>query len=307
MVNQTIQMKILLLGKNGQVGWELQRALAPLGNVIAVDRTQADMAKPESIRALLTSVSPDVIVNAAAYTAVDKAEEDIALTTTINADSVKVLAEEALRLNAWLIHYSTDYVYDGKKKQPYVETDTVNPLSVYGQSKLKGEQYIQATGCKHLIYRTSWVFSAHGNNFVKSMLRLAKEKESLNIVADQFGAPTSAELIADVTALCLNQIKIKGNEFSTDKNGIYHLVSGGEATWHSFAQYIIGQALDMGEKLKTLPNAVLPISTAEYPVPATRPKNSRLNTDKLQYTFSLHLPEWKMYVDRMLNEILNRR
>ena len=297
-------MKILLLGKNGQVGWELRRSLAPLGTVISVDRTQADMAKPESLRALVASISPDCIVNAAAYTAVDKAENDIESATIINADSVKVLAEEALKINAWLIHYSTDYVFDGNKKEPYIESDPVNPLSVYGQSKLQGEQYIHYSGCKHLIFRTSWVFSAHGSNFVKSMLQLAKERESLNIVADQFGAPTSAELIADITSLCINQIVSKGEEFSKEKSGIYHLVSSGEATWHSFAQYIIGQALDMGENLKTLPNAVLPISTVEYPVPATRPKNSRLSTVKLQDTFSLHLPQWETYVDRMLNEII---
>ena len=297
-------MKILLLGKNGQVGWELRRSLAPLGTVISVDRTQADMAKPESLRALVASISPDCIVNAAAYTAVDKAENDIESATIINADSVKVLAEEALKINAWLIHYSTDYVFDGNKKEPYIESDPVNPLSVYGQSKLQGEQYIHYSGCKHLIFRTSWVFSAHGSNFVKSMLQLAKERESLNIVADQFGAPTSAELIADITSLCINQIVSKGEAFSKDKSGIYHLVSSGEATWHSFAQYIIGQALDMGENLKTLPNAVLPISTVEYPVPATRPKNSRLSTVKLQDTFSLHLPQWETYVDRMLNEII---
>jgi len=297
-------MKILLLGKNGQVGWELQRALAPLGTVIAVDRTQADMAKPESLRALVASISPDCIVNAAAYTAVDNAEEDIAIATIVNAGSVRVLAEEALRLNAWLIHYSTDYVFDGNKKGPYVESDSVNPLSVYGQSKLEGEQYIHASGCKHLIFRTSWVFSAHGSNFVKSMLRLAKERESLNIVADQFGAPTSAELIADVTSLCINQIVSKGSAFSKDKSGIYHLVSSGEATWHSFAQYIIGEAIDMGANLKTTPNTILPISTSEYPVPATRPQNSRLSTDKLQHTFALHLPQWQTYVDRMLKEII---
>lgn len=297
-------MKILLLGKNGQVGWELQRALAPLGTVIAADRTQADLAKPEPLRAFVASIAPDCIVNAAAYTAVDKAESDIELTTTINAESVKVLAEEALKLNAWLIHYSTDYVFDGIKKTPYLENDTVNPLSVYGQSKLKGEQYIQESGCQHLIFRTSWVFSAHGSNFVKSMLRLAKQRESLNIVADQFGAPTSAELIADVTALCLNQIITKGQNFSNVKKGIYHLVSDGEASWHTFAQYIISQALDMDAELKTTPSNIFPISTAEYPVPAARPKNSRLNTNKLQQAFSLHLPQWQSYVDRMLNEMI---
>jgi dTDP-4-dehydrorhamnose reductase len=297
-------MKFLLLGKNGQVGWELQRALAPLGTVIAADRTQADLANPESLRAFVASIAPDCIVNAAAYTGVDQAESDIELANTINAESVKVLGEETLRLNAWLIHYSTDYVFDGNKKTPYLESDAVNPLSVYGQSKLQGEQYIQASGCKYLIFRTSWVFSAHGSNFVKSMLRLAKQRESLNIVADQFGAPTSAELIADVTALCFNQIMIKNEGFSKDKKGIYHLVSGGEASWHTFAQFIISQALDMGADLKTMPSNIFPISTAEYPVPATRPKNSRLSTDKLQQTFSLHLPQWQSYVDRMLTEII---
>jgi dTDP-4-dehydrorhamnose reductase len=296
-------MKILLLGKNGQVGWELQRVLAPLGTVIAADRTQADLAKPELLRAFVAAIAPDCIVNAAAYTAVDKAESDIELANTINAVAVKVLAEEALRLNAWLIHYSTDYVFDGTKQTPYLESDTVNPLSVYGQSKLKGEQHIQASGCKHLIFRTSWVFSAHGSNFVKSMLRLAKQKESLNIVADQFGAPTSAELVADVTALCLNQIMTNNEGFSQDKKGIYHLVSAGDASWHSFAQYIISQAQYLGASLKTMPSNIFPISSAEYTVPATRPTNSRLNTDKLQQAFSLNLPQWQPYIDRMLTEI----
>jgi dTDP-4-dehydrorhamnose reductase len=297
-------MKILLLGKNGQVGWELQRALAPLGELITADRTHADLSKPELLRVFVASIAPDVIVNAAAYTAVDQAEKDVELATTINADSVNVLAEEALRLNAWLIHYSTDYVFDGQKVASYVEDDLACPLSVYGKSKLEGEQYIQTSGCKYLVFRTSWVFSARGNNFVKSMLRLAKERESLNIVADQFGAPTSADLIADVTALCLNQIMIKEDVYSENKSGIYHLVSGGEASWHSFAKYVITRALNIGESLKTLPDAIFPISTSEYPVAATRPKNSRLNTDKLQQTFSLYLPQWTTYVDRTLNELL---
>jgi dTDP-4-dehydrorhamnose reductase len=297
-------MKILLIGKNGQVGWELQRSLAPLGELIALDRSQADLSQPESLRKILADIKPDWIVNAAAYTAVDKAESDEGAANTINAEAVKVLAEEASKLDAWLIHYSTDYVYDGRKSTPYIENDEVNPLSVYGASKLSGEKAIQKSNCNYLIFRTSWVFAAKGNNFAKSMLRLAADRDELNIVADQFGAPTSAELIADVSALCIQQINANKQNFSLNGTGIYHLVASGEASWHSFAQYVIDKAVQSGVSLKATSQQVKPISTDEYPLPAQRPRNSRLCTNKITEVFSINLPHWSTYVDRMLEEII---
>lgn len=297
-------MNILLLGKNGQVGWELQRALAPLGDLIAVDRAQADLAEPEKLRAFVANCSPDIIVNAAAYTAVDKAETEIELAYTVNAESVGVLAEEAKRLNAWLIHYSTDYVYDGTKQTEYLETDNVNPLSVYGKSKLAGEDNIRQKGCKYLNFRTSWVFAAKGNNFAKSMLRLAYERTELKIVADQFGAPTSAELIADVTVLCIQQLTINDEQFGNERVGTYHLVANGETTWHSYAQHVINKANKLGGKLTVLAENILPINTEDYPLPAPRPKNSKLNTYKLEQAFLINLPVWSVYVDRMLEELI---
>ena len=297
-------MKTLLLGKNGQVGWELQRALAPLGELLALDRSQADLSEPESLRAVITDFKPNWIVNAAAYTAVDKAEDEKDLAYTVNADSVGVLAEEALKLNAWLIHYSTDYVYDGDKQGEYVEADDVNPLSVYGKSKLAGENRIREVGCKYLIFRTSWVFAAKGNNFAKSMMNLAKDRNELKIVADQFGAPTSAELIADVTSFCIQRLIGMNEQLSNDRVGTYHLVSDGKATWHSYAQYVISKATSLGERYSVSTQSILPITTDEYPLPAVRPKNSKLSTDKLKESFGISLPHWSMYVDRMLEEII---
>jgi dTDP-4-dehydrorhamnose reductase len=297
-------MKILLLGKNGQVGWELQRALIPLGELIAVDRTQADLAEPEKLRALIADIKPDWIINAAAYTAVDKAEKQSELAHTINAQAVGVLAEEALRQNAWLVHYSTDYVYDGCKVGAYLETDEVSPLSVYGQSKLAGEQLIRDSGCKHIIYRTSWVFAARGSNFAKSMLKLATEHEQLNVIADQFGAPTAAELIADITSLCVNQLSHGDATFCQQRVGTYHLVASGEATWHSYAKHVINKAAVLGKNMLTTTDKVLPIPTSQYPLPAKRPKNSILSTAKLTDSFKLNLPHWSSHVDRMLEEII---
>ncbi|WP_042150695.1 MULTISPECIES: dTDP-4-dehydrorhamnose reductase [unclassified Pseudoalteromonas] len=297
-------MKILLLGKNGQVGWELQRALAPLGELIAVDRTQVDLAEPEQLRAFVANCAPDIIVNAAAYTAVDKAETEIELAYKINAESVAVLAEEVKKLNAWLIHYSTDYVYDGTKITDYLETDSVNPLSVYGQSKLAGENAIRQSGCKYLNFRTSWVFATKGNNFIKSMLRLASERTELKIVADQVGAPTSAELIADVTTLCIHQLTSNTEQFANERIGTYHLVANGEATWHTYAQHVINKASELGQRLSTPSENILPINTDDYPLPAARPKNSKLNTNKLEQAFSINLPVWPVYVDRMLEELI---
>ncbi len=293
--------KILLLGKNGQVGWELQRALSPLGELIACDRSQANLDDPESLRALVQRHAPQFIVNAAAYTAVDKAESDVDSAYRVNAESLRVLAEEARRLGAWLIHYSTDYVFDGSKGSAYLEDDPTAPLNVYGKSKRDGEEAIAASGCHHLILRTSWVFARRGNNFAKTMLRLAAERERLSVVADQIGAPTSAELIADVTALAIYRLQ-SDSTLAARASGIYHLVAGGETSWHGYAQYVIGEATTYGYPLKVQAADVEPIPSSAYPVPALRPKNSRLSTQKLQALLGITLPDWQYHVQRLVTE-----
>jgi dTDP-4-dehydrorhamnose reductase len=298
-------MKILLLGKNGQVGWELQRSLAPLGEVLALDSKSTDCCGDlndlEGIAATVRAYAPDVIVNAAAYTAVDKAESEPAQAQRVNAEAVAVLAHEAQQLGAWLVHYSTDYVFDGSGTQPWQEIDAVAPLSVYGASKLAGEQAIQASGCKHLIFRTSWVYAARGNNFAKTMLRLASERDSLSVIADQFGAPTSAELLADVTAHAVRSAMAK-----PELAGLYHLAAGGETTWHSYACFVLERAAAAGIALNVAPQQVAAIATSAYPTAAQRPLNSRLNTDKLQQAFALQLPDWQAGVARMLSETLEK-
>lgn len=296
-------MKILLLGKNGQVGWELQRSLAPLGELISVDRKQANLAKPEELRNFIANLSPDIIVNAAAYTAVDNAETDKELAFKVNAEAVGVIATEAKRLNAWFINYSTDYVYDGLKTGFYTEGDNVNPRSVYGKSKLSGEDLIRASGCKYLNFRTSWVFAAKGSNFAKSMLRLASERAELSIVADQIGAPTSAELIADVTMLCIQQLITNNLAFGLERIGTYHLVSSGVTSWYLYAQYVINKGIELGFDLKLTADKIKPIRTEEYPLPACRPSNSRLSTEKIEKAFNIRLPNWSVYIDRMLVEM----
>ncbi|HEX2530954.1 MAG TPA: dTDP-4-dehydrorhamnose reductase [Burkholderiaceae bacterium] len=297
-------MKILLLGKDGQVGWELQRSLAPLGPLVALGRAQADFEDIARLRLLVREKQPDVIINAAAYTAVDKAESELAKAYCVNADAVRVLAEEAQRLNAWLVHYSTDYVFDGKKSAPYNEDDPTYPLSVYGASKLAGEQQLRQCHAKHLIFRTSWVYAARGANFAKTMLRLAQEKTELKVIDDQHGAPTSAELIADVTALALYRIAQTTGDDADAFAGTYHLAAGGHTTWHGYAQYVLELAQARGIVLKVGPQAVQPIPTEAYPLPAARPKNSRLNTTKLTKTFNLHLPEWRYHVQRLMDELI---
>jgi len=296
-------MKILLLGKNGQVGWELQRALAPLGELIALDRHSTshcgDLANLDGLRATLAAVRPDVIVNAAAYTAVDKAESDQACAQLINADATRIMAEAAAATGAWLVHYSTDYVFDGSGETPWTETSPVSPVNFYGASKLAGEQAITASGCKHLIFRTSWVYGARGNNFAKTMLRLAKDRETLNVIADQVGAPTGADLLADLVAHAI--IKAQADD---SLSGIYHLAPAGEVSWHGYAQFVIEFAKEQGEALAV--NAVLPIPTTDYPTPAARPLNSRMDTRKLRDAFSLHLPDWQGGVSRMLMEVLQK-
>jgi dTDP-4-dehydrorhamnose reductase len=295
-------MKILLFGKNGQVGWELQRALAPLGEVIAVDRHSAlcgDLGNLAGIAETIASVKPDVIVNAAAHTAVDKAESEPELAHTINTLASEVMAQAALRCGAWLIHYSTDYVFDGGGDQPWHEDDATGPLGVYGATKLEGEQRIQASGCQYVILRTSWVYAAKGNNFAKTMLRLAQERDSLSVINDQTGAPTGAELIADVTAHIIRTALGK-----PEVAGVYHLVAGGETTWFGFAKLVLETASLAGKVLKVQPDDVQAIPTSAYPTPAKRPHNSRLSTEKLQTTFNLTLPSWQSGVVRMLNEYL---
>lgn len=305
-------MKILLLGKNGQVGWELQRALAPLGEVVALDRHGApglcgDLSDLHALRATVDTVAPDVIVNAAAYTAVDKAEGDIGSATRINAAAPSVLAQAAAERGAVLVHYSTDYVFDGSGTRPWQEDDVTGPLSVYGRSKLDGENAIRASACAHLILRTSWVYAARGGNFARTMLRLAAERDALNVIDDQVGAPTGADLLADVTAHAIRVVQGAPAGARRDELlGLYHLVASGHTSWHAYARFVIEWARAAGQPIRVAPEAVRPIPTAEYPTPAQRPLNSRLATDKLQQAFGLQLPDWQQGVSRMLTEILGR-
>ncbi|MDI1307878.1 MAG: dTDP-4-dehydrorhamnose reductase [Methylotenera sp.] len=298
-------MKILLLGKNGQVGWELQRSLAPLGEVIALDARSLDFCGDfiniDGLAETIRAIAPDVIVNAAAHTAVDKAESEPELARTINALAPTVLANEAKRIGAWLVHYSTDYVFDGSGEVARLETDATAPLSVYGQTKLEGENAIVASGCKHLIFRTSWVYAARGGNFAKTMLKLAKERDVLKVINDQIGAPTGADLIADVTAHAIRKALI-----NPDVSGIYHLVASGETSWHGYASFVIEQARQAGVEIKVAADAIQVVPTSAFPTPAQRPLNSRLNTKKLQNSFDLVLPSWQSGVTRLLAEILDK-
>lgn len=296
-------MKILLFGKTGQVGWELQRSLAPLGELIALDIDSqifcGDLTNLDGIAQTIKAVAPDVIVNAAAHTAVDKAESEPDLVRTINALAPAVMAQQANQLGARLVHYSTDYVFNGSGNQPWLEADPTAPLSVYGQTKLDAEAAIIASGCQHLIFRTSWVYAARGGNFAKTMLKLAKERDALNVINDQIGAPTGADLLADVTAHAIRELMQ-----NADVSGLYHLVAGGETSWHGYAQFVIDFARQSGVELKVLHEAIEAVPTSAFPTPAKRPLNSRLSTEKLQKTFNLRLPDWKMGVKRMLTEIL---
>lgn len=299
-------MKILLLGKNGQVGWELQRSLAPLGELVALGTDSqdlcGDLTNLEGIAQTVRAVAPDIIVNAAAYTAVDKAESEPELARTINALAPGVLAQEAKRSGAWLIHYSTDYVFDGSGDTPWLEIDPTGPLSVYGKTKLEGEEAIRAAGCQHLIFRTSWVYAARGGNFAKTMLRLAQERDSLSVINDQTGAPTGADLLADVTAHAIRAALQR-----PDVSGLYHLVARGETTWHGYASFIIDFARQFGIEIKVVPEAIQPVPTSAFPTAAKRPLNSRMNARKLQNTFGLDLPHWQTGVARMLTEFLEKQ
>jgi dTDP-4-dehydrorhamnose reductase len=297
-------MKILLLGKNGQVGWELQRALAPLGEVVALDfdstgPLKADFSQPESLAATVRAVAPQIIVNAAAHTAVDKAESEPEFARTLNASSPGVLAREAASLGAWLLHYSTDYVFDGSGSTPWVEDAPTGPLSVYGRTKLEGEQAIRASGCRHLILRTSWVYAARGGNFAKTMLKLAKERDRLTVIDDQVGAPTGADLLADLSAHMLRTAQQR-----PEVAGAYHAVAQGATSWHGYARHVIEYARAAGQPIKVAPDAIAPVPTSAFPTPAKRPANSRMNTQKLQQTFGLALPPWQAGVERMLTEVM---
>lgn len=293
-------MKILLLGKNGQVGWELQRALAPLGELISLDRHSlnycGDLTNPDGIAITIRDLQPNVIVNAAAYTAVDKAESDRENATLINAVSVEAIARASREVNALLVHYSTDYVFDGSGERPWREEDTPSPLNAYGETKRLGEEAIITHAAKYLIFRTSWVYAAKGNNFAKTMIRLAEERETLSVIDDQFGAPTGAELIADCTVHA-----IKATLENPEKSGIYHLIASGVTTWHAYAEFIINHVRNKGLPLTV--SSVNKVETAAFPTPAKRPHNSRLNTEKVRVAFGITLPEWQQGVIRMLDEL----
>ncbi|RZI72587.1 MAG: dTDP-4-dehydrorhamnose reductase [Pseudomonas sp.] len=296
-------MKLLLLGKGGQVGWELQRSLAPLGEVVALDHDSqeyaADFSEPDALAETVLRVRPDVIVNAAAHTAVDKAESEPEFARKLNATAPGVVARAADRIGALLVHYSTDYVFDGSGSAPWTEEAATGPLSVYGLTKLEGEQLVAQHCARHLILRTSWVYAARGGNFAKTMLRLAKERERLTVIDDQFGAPTGAELLADVTAHAIGDILR-----DPSKAGLYHAVAGGETSWHGYARFVLEQARAAGVELKAGPDAVDAVPTSAFPTPARRPQNSRLDTRRLQSTFGLVLPDWRLGVARMLQETL---
>jgi dTDP-4-dehydrorhamnose reductase len=298
-------MKILLFGKNGQVGWELQRSLAPLGELIALDRNSTDYCGDfeniDGIVEAVRTVVPDVIVNAVAYTAVDKAESDRERAELVNTRAVAALAKAAKQLNAWLVHYSTDYVFDGSGHQPWLETDAPAPLNVYGMTKLAGEQAIIAADCQHLIFRTSWVYAARGANFAKTMLRLASERDRLTVINDQIGVPTGAELLADVTAHAIRRVQQQ-----PELAGLYHLVASGETSWYHYARFVLDFARQAGVDIKVADAGIEAIPTSAFPLPAQRPLNSRLNTNKLCASFNLTLPHWQQGVARMLTEILGK-
>ncbi|MES2339671.1 MAG: dTDP-4-dehydrorhamnose reductase [Pseudomonadota bacterium] len=288
-------MKLLLLGPNGQVGWELRRALSPLGEVIALGRDDGgDLTQPDVVAARIADLRPDWVVNAAAHTAVDRAESEPALAMLVNAEAPGRIAEAARSVGAGLVHYGTDYVFDGSGSRAWREDDATGPLGVYGRSKLAGEAAIAASGVRYLNFRTSWVYAARGGNFAKTMLRLARERDALNVVADQIGAPTGAELIADVTAHAIRR----------EGDGTYHLAAAGETSWHDYARFVIDFARERGEAIRVAPDAVRGIPAADYPTPVARPYNSRLDTTKLRADFDLTLPDWRLGVERMLAETL---
>ena len=293
-------MKILVTGKNGQVGHELMRSLKPLGDVVGVDVKECDFRQSAAIEMMLQKIKPDIIVNPAAYTAVDLAENEPTTAHAINAQAPKILARYASRENIPMIHFSTDYVFDGKKPQPYLEDDEVNPASVYGKTKWLGEDAVRKMVAKHIILRTSWVFGVHGENFLKTMLKLANERERLSIVSDQIGSPTSARLLADAVVDIIKQLAEPG---SYRKYGTYHIVCKGETSWYDYAKLVVETANQLGMPIKLKPEMVKPIKTVDYPLPAARPMNSRLSTKKIIETFGLSLPTWQTEVKRVVAEV----
>jgi dTDP-4-dehydrorhamnose reductase len=300
-------MKILLLGANGQVGWELQRLLSPLGEIKACTRKEADLVDPNKLKLLIQSYQPEIIVNAAAYTSVDKAESEPEKAYSINTEAVAIMANEIKEFDGLLIYYSTDYIFDGKKTTPYTEKDQPNPQSVYGKTKHQGEVIIKASGCNHIIFRTSWVYALRGTNFVKTMIKLGKEREELKVVNDQIGVPTSAELIADITALSLYKIIQEENQ-PQKMVGTYHLTPMGETSWYSFAQFVFTEAEKHGEQLKVTTDKIIPITTSEYQITtnqkmAKRPANSRLDTKKILEKLGIHLPPWQVHAKRLIKEL----
>lgn len=303
----TLPNKILLFGKNGQVGWELQRSLSPLGELVALDYDSTDFcgdfSNLQGLAKTIQTVAPIIIVNAAAYTAVDKAESEPEIARAVNALAPSLLAQEAKKLGALLVHYSTDYVFDGSGSKPWKEIDATGPLSVYGKTKLEGEQLIAKNCSNHLIFRTSWVYASRGNNFAKTMLRLAEERERLTVIDDQIGAPTGADLLADVTAHAIRSV-LTNPQTNPKLAGLYHIVADGQTSWHGYAKFVIEHALHAGVPLITTLDAIAPITTEAFPTPAKRPHNSRLDTSKLKSAFGLNLPQWQQGVARMLNEII---
>lgn len=289
-------MTILLLGAHGQLGWELGASLSPLGRVLHFGRQEADLSRLGNLGKLVRKTKPRIIINAAAHTKVDQAESEPELAGLVNAEAPELLAKLAKELDAWLVHYSTDYVFDGRKDGPYTEDDSPSPLSVYGRSKLAGDRAIMDSGCRHLIFRTSWVYSIHGRNFPKTILELARQKDSFTVVDDQYGSPTGVELISSVTALALNQALTSPK----DKSGLYNLVASGYTNWHEYARYVVGLALKLGWGLLATPEKINPRTTGESGRAARRPANSRLSTEKFSQTFNLTPPAWQYYVDRLL-------
>jgi len=297
-------MKIILFGRGGQVGRELEQVLPSLGHVVACGRDEADLERPDAVQTLLRRESPDIVVNAAAYTAVDKAESEPERARQINADTVGVIATEMARLGGWLVHYSTDYVFDGAKSDSYVETDPTGPLGVYGATKLAGEQLIAASDCQHLVFRTSWVYAAHGSNFIRTILRLSQEREELSVVDDQIGAPTSAARIATVTAAAIH--RLAGGEGELPASGIYHLAAAGATSWHGLAKLTVAAARAGGLPLRVDPDRIRPIPSSAWPQAARRPANSRLDTTKLQRTLAVTLPPWQDDVQQVVDTLTHR-
>jgi len=295
-------MKILLTGRNGQIGWELNRSLIPLGEVIALDRKEADFSNPEELRTIVRDIKPDVIVNAAAYTAVDKAESEEELATLVNGVAPGILAEEAKKIGALLIHYSTDYVFDGTKDKPYVEDDIPRPINAYGRSKLAGERAIQSVEADYLILRTSWIYAARGHNFLQTIIRLAQEQDELSVVSDQIGTPTWARLVAETTACCLHK-SATGKGKRTFESGVYHLTSSGETSWFGFAQAIV-EKWRRQKPEEFVKCDINPTRTIHYPTPAKRPMNSRLDSGRLEKRFEVVMPIWMNAIDLCLQEIV---